>query len=925
MKKLLKIFVGLLAVVVVILIALAILVKLYVTPERVKAVVLPLVEQKIHRQVTLGDVKVGLFSGIELHDLKVAGRDGEGPLLTVDLARLRFQLLPLLAKRVIVDELRLERPRVNLGRDAAGELSVSDLLVVAAGGGAPAGQPSAGTEGTPISLLISDLRITNGEAVFVDHQPDPAHPGRIQLTGLEVTAAGLVLSGDLPVKLKGMLNGAPLTVNGTLRLKDRGGRFAIDLQGLDAVPLAPYFREKLPGTLTSLKIDLEADVDRSAREIVASGTLTGRDLSVRLTALPDAPISDAAMRADFDLTSRPEAHEIDVRKLVLDVNGSMLSLAGSLTMLDTAPRGDLALTIPGLDLQKAAMVLPAGLLGNLKDISPSGVVRADFRLNGELAKPLALLKEGSITMEQVQGTVMGVRPSINGRLQLADGNLRVERLAAAIGELRADITGTVSQLLDGPRADLSVTVPRVELAAALAKAPPQLVAGVASLAPAGHVEAFARLAGPLAAPAKLLQSASVTLSGVRINAGGQQPIFNGRLSLKGDQLASDGLFVELAGNRADLDVTAGNLFGTPKVVKANVTSRRFLIEPLLQGGGGAAAATGKVTASTPSGDLGPFDLPLQASGTIRIGETVWKGLAVSDFVADYALRDNQFSISRMTGKVAGGTFSNTAQVDLRQPGLSYAAALNLSGVQADSFMSALVPEAAGTLFGTLQLQSSINGRGTEWQAISRSLTGNAVLELADGRMVSPSLVKGFAAFLRLPEMNEMPFSDFQGKSRIVNGKAEIEGALISRQLKLFPRGVVGLDGRLALVMDTRLSPELTARIDQRANATRYLLDADGWSQVPLLVSGTLQAPQFGLDPKGVQALATRALQQELQRGLDKLAPKPKPAPQDAGPVPPADQTQAPPETGDAKSQPQPAPVRPGQRLLEDALQKVLKH
>jgi AsmA protein len=176
-------------------------------------------------------------------------------------------------------------------------------------------------------------------------------------------------------------------------------------------------------------------------------------------------------------------------------------------------------------------------------------------------------------------------------------------------------------------------------------------------------------------------------------------------------------------------------------------------------------------------------------------------------------------------------------------------------------------------------------------------------------------------------MNEITFNDFRGKTRIVNGKAEFDGRLLGRQLKFFPKGTLGLDGSLNLAMDTRLNPELAARLDQRGKVTRYLHDADGWSQVPLLVTGTLKAPRFGLDPKGIQDQAGKMLQQELQRGVDKLLNKQQPAPAaSAEPAPQKSDAGAPaapaPEPAPTP-QKSPSPASPAQKLLEESLKRVL--
>ena len=90
--------------------------------------------------------------------------------------------------------------------------------------------------------------------------------------------------------------------------------------------------------------------------------------------------------------------------------------------------------------------------------------------------------------------------------------------------------------------------------------------------------------------------------------------------------------------------------------------------------------------------------------------------------------------------------------------------------------------------------------------------------------------------------------------------------------------------------------------------TRYLTDKDGWSQVPLLVSGSYTSPKFGLDPKGLQRQASEVLGKELGRHLDKLFKTSEPA--------------APNETQEQSGQ-EDAPVdNPTNKLLQDSLKNL---
>ncbi len=800
MRKVLKVAGGIAAVAVVALAVLAALVKAYVTPERVKAVVLPLAEKSLHRRIDLGEIRVGLFSGIELHGLTIGDPGASEPFVAADRVHLRFQWLPLLSKRVVVDEVSLERPRIRVIRQPDGTFNVSDLLSPPEAVPAAAPEQDATAAGkASLDLLVSAARIRDGSLTLVDRQVGAT----IDLQAVELDAAGISREGEIPVRLAARLQGAQLSAEGVVRPRQKSGRLAVDLQGLDVPAFEPYFRGKVPGKLSRLLLDLKGEFDLQGRTVAGRGTLAARELDLFLLTLPTAPLKGGNGEAAFDFFFDPERDRLTLKALELIFNGLTAKVDGELGGFKDRPQGDLRITIPSLDLARLKTALPSGLLDRVAPLDLAGSVSAELKLNGPLERPAKMLQRGTATLSQVQATFGDVRPRIDGSLHLDGGRLQ-----------------------------------------------------------------------------------------------------------------ADALDVRLGDDSARLKVRVQDLFSRPLEVAADLTAPRFPIEALTgrpaAAGSGGAPATGPAGPVAPAREIGPFDLPVRAAGTVRIGEGAWRGLSVRNFVADYVLQDNRLTISRMTGDVAGGSFSNSARVDLRVAGLAYEALIALRGIEVQSLLPALAPGAAGTLTGRLDLQADLGGRGTRWVEISRNLTGDAAMNLADGKMHSSALVREFAAFLQLGPMDEIPFREFRGKARFGGGRADIDSLIVSDRIKLFPRGVLGLDGSMRVAMDTRLSPELTARLDRGGKVTRYLVDAEGWSQLPLLVSGSMRSPRYGLDPAGVQGQAGRVLQHELQRGIDRLLKKENTG-RPAGQAP-ADGAPAPAEQ---------APPGPTQRLLEDSLKRVL--
>ncbi|MDH3959701.1 MAG: AsmA family protein, partial [Desulfuromonadales bacterium] len=128
MNKFLKILSGIGAALILLVVALLVLATVLITPERVKETILPLAEENLQRKIELGDIEVSLFSGIEIHGLKLYEKNGQDLFVSTDMVRLKYQLLPLLAMKVVIDEVRLEKPNVRVVRFKDGQFNYSDLV-----------------------------------------------------------------------------------------------------------------------------------------------------------------------------------------------------------------------------------------------------------------------------------------------------------------------------------------------------------------------------------------------------------------------------------------------------------------------------------------------------------------------------------------------------------------------------------------------------------------------------------------------------------------------------------------------------------------------------------------------------------------------------------------------------------------------------
>lgn len=204
MKKFLIIAAAFIAVVV---IAFTVFIKIYVTPERVRAFLIPTAENALNRKIDVGDVSIGLFKGIAVKDFAIKEADGKADFLRCRDFVLTFQLLPLLAKKVIIDELSLVAPKLTVIRDKEGRYNFADIGKKEKSEKAAEETPEAGGKGLPISLLVNKVSVKEAQFSLNDllqELPDVSTTIDIDMNIRSVSSSELSSEGTIGIRLDEM-------------------------------------------------------------------------------------------------------------------------------------------------------------------------------------------------------------------------------------------------------------------------------------------------------------------------------------------------------------------------------------------------------------------------------------------------------------------------------------------------------------------------------------------------------------------------------------------------------------------------------------------------------------------------------------------------------------------------------------------------
>jgi hypothetical protein len=169
MKKLLKISGIVVGILILLIIGLGIVVKSYLSSDRLKPLILPKAEAMTGRKVHLDEIDVSLFKGIVAKGLSVKERDGQKDFLKVRSFILSYRLLPLLKKQLVISKIEIISPSISVKKQRGGRYNFSDITENRSKGPQKTQKPSGSEhQALPVSIIADRLFIQNANLTFID-------------------------------------------------------------------------------------------------------------------------------------------------------------------------------------------------------------------------------------------------------------------------------------------------------------------------------------------------------------------------------------------------------------------------------------------------------------------------------------------------------------------------------------------------------------------------------------------------------------------------------------------------------------------------------------------------------------------------------------------------------------------------------------
>ncbi|HKZ17323.1 MAG TPA: AsmA family protein [Geobacteraceae bacterium] len=353
----------------------------------------------------------------------------------------------------------------------------------------------------------------------------------------------------------------------------------------------------------------------------------------------------------------------------------------------------------------------------------------------------------------------------------------------------------------------------------------------------------------------MLKEAEIRLKEARLTAAGYAPVLSGAFTLSDGRLTSRDLAVTLGKNRLAILMSTSSLGKKPLRVQLSAKTDFLDLDALRR-----AKTAGVPVPSSPARAGGakpaPLKLPVEITGTVHAGAVARRGITITGLSIRYRITDNILTIGDMRGAMLGGTFTDTARIDLAGRGFPFTTRLYLHGIRADKLVAELAPKAAGSISGVLSAKADLAGFGTTAAAVKRNLSGTGDFHIKNGKLASCGIVFELARILRSEELRVVRFTTLTGTFRIKEEQIFLNAILNGPDIKSKQSGRIGFDNSIDMTMDVNPAPHITGN--------------GGWAVIPVKATGTIGSPNCTIRGKSLGQRIGEKAEDTKELGKDVL-------------------------------------------------------
>ncbi len=230
-----------------------------------------------------------------------------------------------------------------------------------------------------------------------------------------------------------------------------------------------------------------------------------------------------------------------------------------------------------------------------------------------------------------------------------------------------------------------------------------------------------------------------------------------------------------------------------------------------------------------------------------------KPVEIKDLQAAAEMKGQEARLTNLTLQIFGGFLRTQATLGLGTAAPPFSSTLSLQGLQVGPALQAVGTDQV-SMSGTANAELAVSGRGFTHPDLAKALAGTGHVAVREGTIEGINLLQQASVLLKvvgvsLDNVKATAFSTIESDFAIKQGLVGVQRLLMdSHDFQATGGGTIGLDQSLNMKLNLHLSQALSQKIAAGSPIARVALSG-GRLSLPLLITGSLKAPSYGLDTK----------------------------------------------------------------------------
>ena len=504
----------LIGVVVILIILAAVAFVATINPNDYRGTIQARLEQQLNRKIGLGNMDLGLFPpSFRVANLSISDDprfNSSHPFIQTQELSVSVKLLPLLSKSVQIDSLALQRPSVEIIKNAQGVWNFATLGTEAAGEpparhiGTAKAPPGTAPSSSSSSSSSEQQQLSLGELAIED--------GQVAITNLQERKTRTVYD-HINLKLRNLAPDSPFSIEAAVRLpgpgnqqvelRGKGGPFShanpmatpfkgiLDLKGVGIAGLQQFLQSPaLVGTDGVLSG--HSTIDSQGGKLSANGQMLVE--KPRLHGIEIGyPIS-----ADYDLHDDLTNDLLRINKGEIKLGPTPVLVSGTVNSKPTPAQLDINLKADDISITEAARLAAADGVAFSPGTTVNGRIKANIQAQGAADKPTL---NGTLAGRDIQISGKDIPKAVQVKalnVALSPTEIRSDTFNVSSGGTTAAAQFTMTQYAsNSPQVNATLRAPQAALPELLSMAKAYGMTGLDKISGAGNLGLDLHAAGPL--------------------------------------------------------------------------------------------------------------------------------------------------------------------------------------------------------------------------------------------------------------------------------------------------------------------------------------------------------------------------------------------------------------------------------------------